>query len=55
MGDSITFTGELLSLADGKKIGDSADEITLNGFVSVSALIFDKTATIEYLTRIFRE
>ena len=55
MGDSITFTGELLSLADGKKIGDSADEITLRWFISVSALIFDKTATIEYLTRIFRE
>ncbi len=55
MGEGISFTGETIEMAGWKKYWDSADEVTLNGRITVSALVFDRKQTIEYLTKIFRE
>lgn len=55
MGDGIAFTGETISIASGQKVGDIANEITLRGTVTVQAIVYDRKATIEYLTSIFRE
>lgn len=55
MGDGIAFTGETITIASAQKVGDIANEITLRGTVTVQAIVYDRKATIEYLTSIFRE
>lgn len=55
MGDGISFTGETVSIASGQKYWDIANEVTLRGTVTVKAIVYDRRATIEYLTTIFRE
>lgn len=55
MGDGIVFTWETLSIASGQKYGDIANEVTLRGAVTVEAIVYDRKATIEYLSAIFRE
>ncbi len=55
MGDGITFTGEILSIASGQKYGDIANEIVLRGTVTVRAIVYDHKATVDYLSAIFRE
>lgn len=55
MGEGISFTGETLSIASGQKYWDIANEVTLRGTVTVMAIVYDRRATIEYLTNIFRE
>lgn len=55
MWDGISFTGETVSIASGQKYGDIANEVTLRGTVTVKAIVFDRRATTEYLTTIFRE
>lgn len=55
MGESITLTGEILSISSGQKIGDPATEIEIKGSLTANALIYDRAAVIDYLTSIFRE
>jgi hypothetical protein len=55
MGDGIVFTGETISIASGQKYGDVANEIVLRGTVTVQAIVYDRKATVDYLTAIFRE
>jgi hypothetical protein len=55
MGDGIVFTWETLSIASGQKYGDIANEVTLRWTVTVQAIVYDRKATIEYLSAIFRE
>lgn len=55
MGDGIVFTGETIGIASGQKYGDIADTITIKWAVVVQAIVYDRKATIEYLTNIFRE
>ncbi len=54
-GDGVSFTGELYEIISGQKYGDFAEEIEMRGTVMVTALTYDKRATINYLTDIFRE
>lgn len=55
MGDGIVFTGETLSIASWQQYGDIANDVTLRGTVTVQAIVYDRKATIDYLTTIFRE
>ena len=55
MGDTVTLSGELIDIQWGKKIGDLADDIELKWTLNVTALVYDRKATIDYLTSIFRE
>lgn len=55
MGDGISFTGEIIDIASGQKYGDPANEITLRGSVTVQAIVYDRKATIDFLTTRFRE
>lgn len=55
MGESISLTGEIIRVTSGHKPGDIANEIEMGGSVSIQALVYDRKATIEYLTTIFRE
>jgi hypothetical protein len=54
-GDGVSFTGEVFSVSSGQKYGDFAEEIEMQGSVSVIALTYDRKATIDYLTGIFHE
>lgn len=54
-GDGVSFTGEVFSISSGQKYGDFAEEIEMQGSVSVIALTYDRKATIDYLTGIFHE
>ncbi|MFZ2256268.1 MAG: hypothetical protein WAW59_00045 [Patescibacteria group bacterium] len=55
MGEGIVFTGETITLVSGQKYGDIANDIMLRGTVTVQAIVYDRRATVEYLTAIFRE
>lgn len=55
MGDGVSFTGELYEVSSGQKVGDFAEEIELKGTVMVTAITYDKKATVNYLTDVFRE
>lgn len=55
MGDAVTFSDETIVLDGGRKIGDLADDVELKWTITVTALVYDRRATIEYLTTIFRE
>lgn len=54
-GDGVSFTGELYEINSWQKYGDFAEEIEMRGTVVVKALIYDRKATISYLTDIFHE
>ncbi len=54
-GDGVSFSGEVYEIISGQKYGDLAEEIEMKGSVMVTALIYDKKATINYLTDIFHE
>ncbi len=53
--DGVSFSGTTFEIVSGHKYWDFADEIELKVKTQVTALIIDKKATIEYLTRVFRE
>lgn len=55
MGDGIAFTGETMDISSGQKYGDVANEISLKWKIMVTAVTYDHTATIKYLTDVFRE
>jgi len=55
MGEGIVFTGETITLVSGQKYGDIANDIMLRGTVTVQAIVYDRRATVDYLTAIFRE
>lgn len=55
MGDGVSFTWETIDISSGQKYGDVANEISLRWRVSVTAMIYDRAATITYLTEVFRE
>lgn len=55
MGEPLVFSGETMRITSGQKAWDPADEIEITGNVTAYALIFDREATIKYLTQIFRE
>lgn len=55
IGDMISFTGTVSDIISGQKVGDTTDEIELRTKTEVHATVFDRKATIEYLTNIFRE
>lgn len=54
-GDGVSFSGELYEIISGQKYGEFAEEIEMKGSLMVTALIYDKKATINYLTDIFHE
>ena len=54
-GDAVSFTGEVFTIVSGQKPGDFAEEIELKGSVMVTAIAYDKKATIDYLTEIFHD
>ncbi|MBC7498852.1 hypothetical protein H7170_04385 [Candidatus Gracilibacteria bacterium] len=54
-GDAVAFTGETYEIISGQKYGEFAEEIEMRGTVLVKALTYDRKATIDYLTSIFRE
>ena len=54
-GDGVSFSGEVYEIISGQKYGDLAEEIEMKGSVMVTALIYDKKATINYLTDILHE
>lgn len=55
IGDGVSFSGETYNIVSGQKYGDFAEEIELKGDVMVTAVTYDKKATIAYLTDIFHE
>lgn len=55
MGDAVKFSEEKVEINGGKKIGDLTDEVELRGTITVTALVYDRKAVIDYLTSIFRE
>ncbi len=55
MGESVKFDNETIVIDSGKKIGDFSDDVELKWSITVSALVYDKKKTVEYLTSIFRE
>lgn len=55
MGEGVVFTGETIDINSGQKNGDVANEISLLGKVSVTAMTYDRQATIKYLTDVFHE
>lgn len=54
-GDGVSFSGEIYEITSGQKYGELAEEIEMHGSVIVTALVYDKKATIDYLTYIFHE
>ena len=55
MGDAVTFSGELIRITSGQKIGDLANEVQMEGSLVVTALVYDKNMVVQYLTTIFRD
>ena len=55
MGESVKLTDETITIDGGKKIWDFTDDVELKWQINVTALVYDKRKTIEYLTSIFRE
>jgi hypothetical protein len=55
IGDGVAFTGETYGIVSGQKYGDFSEEIEMQWTVTVTALAYDKRATVEYLTEIFRD
>lgn len=53
--DAVAFTGETYEIISWQKYGEFAEEIEMRGTVLVKALTYDRKATIDYLTSIFRE
>jgi hypothetical protein len=51
----VSFTGETHAIASGQKIGDLANEIEMKGSLTVTALVYNKKAVVEYLTNLFHE
>lgn len=54
-GDGVSFSWEIFEITSGQKKGDFAEEIEMKWVVTVTALTYDKKATIEYLTEIFHD
>ncbi len=54
-GDGVSFSGETYEISSGQKKGDFAEEIEMKWTVNVTALAYDKKATVEYLTEIFHD
>lgn len=52
--DGISFADTRFEIISGHKYGDFADEIEMKVTTNITALIIDRGATIEYLTREFR-
>ena len=44
-----------MSIISGQKVGDLANEIEIKGTLTIKALVYDKKAVVDYLTKIFRE
>jgi hypothetical protein len=55
IGDAVAFTGETFDIVSGQKYGDFAEEIEMKGVVTVTALAYDKKATVAYLTDVFHD
>jgi hypothetical protein len=55
VGEWITYTGEVIAMTSPYKFWDSANEVSIKWVVQVQALIYDRKATIDYLTKIFEE
>ena len=53
-GEGVSFTGETYEIISWQKYGEFAEEIEMRWTLSVSALVYDRRATINYLTDIFR-
>lgn len=53
--ESVTMTGYTIGIISWQKMGDLANEIELKWSVAVTALVYDKSAVVEYLTGLFRE
>ena len=53
--DGVSFTGETFGIISWQKYGDFAEEIEMQWTVTVTALAYDKKATVEYLTEIFHD
>lgn len=54
MAESISFTGETMTLVSWQNIWDPANEIEVKWMIMTHALVYDKKAVIDYLTEIFR-
>lgn len=54
-GDSVSFTGIAISISSWQKIGDLANEVEMKWSLAVTALVYDKSTVIEYLTNLFHE
>ncbi|MBS9783933.1 hypothetical protein KGV55_01135 [Candidatus Gracilibacteria bacterium] len=53
--DGISFSDVKFDIVSGQKYGDFSDEIEIKGTAQLTAIIIDKKATIDYLTRVFRD
>jgi uncharacterized integral membrane protein len=55
MGDTITHDNGKIEVIDDIKVGSFTDEIELKMSLTTSALFYDKKATMEYMTQVFRD
>lgn len=55
LADTMRYSDENIGLMNGIKIGDYTEEVTVAGKMNVDAFVFDKRASVQYLTNLFRE
>jgi hypothetical protein len=55
MGDWVTFDNENIGISSWQKYGDIANSVSIKGWLTISAIVYDRKATINYLTDVFRE
>jgi hypothetical protein len=55
MGDSLSLTGEVMTVSSWQKVGDPAEEIEIKGITMAYALIYNRGTVIDYLATVFRE
>lgn len=55
LGDGIKFSNPTFEITSWQKIGDTAEEVEITAKTDVIATVFDRKATVDYLTTVFRE
>lgn len=54
-GDTIVFTGDVVQVLDGVKIGDKRDEVMYEAKALVQGLVYDRKQTLAYLSQSLHE
>lgn len=53
--DMVAFSDMSFAIISGHAVGDTAEEIEIRGTAHMTATVFDRKATIDYMTQVFRE